>query len=111
MTKAAKQSISERKNAKTIKISNNIDTSGDNAPDYKNNLYFEPKITWNDFMNYCNNKVSNNKIDSDIFGEYVKIGFIKFYKSGTIRLENLVGSIAKNRTYEQYKEIISNLYL
>ena len=46
-----------------------------------------------------------------MFGEFVIVNKLKFYKSGNIRLDNVVGSITRNRTFEQYKEIIKNIYL
>lgn len=106
MTKAVKQSTSKsRKKKIDLEIINN------NEPDHENNLYFEPKMTWNDFINFCNDNEIESLIDHDIFGEFIIIGKLKFYKSGNIRLDNIVGSVTKDRTFEQYKEILKNLYL
>lgn len=108
MTKVVKQLVSKTKKVKNKIIEN---TSGDNAPDYKNNLYFEPKMTWEDFIKYCDDNKVKGIINHDAFGEFLKIDRLQFYKSGRIKISNLIGSISKNRTFEQYKEIIHNLYL
>lgn len=106
MTKAVKQSTCKsRKKKIDLEIINN------NEPDYENNLFFEPKMTWDDFINYCNNKAIEGLIDHDIFGEFLKIGKMRFYKSGTIKISTMIGIVSKNRTIEQYKAIIDNLYL
>ena len=106
MTKAVKQSVSKsRKKKIDLEIINN------NKPDYENNLYFEPKMTWDDFVNFCNDNKIGSLVDSDMFGEFVIVNKLKFYKSGNIRLDNVVGSITRNRTFEQYKEISKNIYL
>ena len=106
MTKAVKQLVSKAKKSKMTK-----ELPGSNAPDYENNLYFEPRMTWDDFIKYCHNNKIEGLIDHDIFGEFLIIDKFKFYKSGNVRLNNIIGTIAKNRTFEQYKEIIHNLYL
>ena len=106
MTKVVKQSVSKTKKSETIK-----ELPGSNAPDYENDLYFEPRMTWDDFINFCNDSKIGSLVDNDMFGEFVIINKLKFYKSGNIRLDNIVGSITRNRTFEQYKEIIKNIYL
>ena len=108
MTKAVKQSVSKTKNSKK-NIQLTILTN--NEPDYENNLYFAPKMTWKDFLNYCNENKIENLINRDTFGEYVEIKKIRFYESGTVRIADMIGSITKKRTFEQYKEIVENLYL
>ena len=106
MTKAVRQSVSKLRK-KTI----NKEIISNNEPDYENNLFFQPKMTWNDFVNFCNDSKIGSLVDSDMFGEFVIVNKLKFYKSGNIRLDNVVGSITRNRTFEQYKEIIKNIYL
>lgn len=106
MTKAVRQSVSKLRK-KTI----NEEIISNNEPDYENNLFFQPKMTWNDFVDFCNDSKIGSLVDSDMFGEFVIVNKLKFYKSGNIRLDNIVGSITRNRTFEQYKEIIKNIYL
>ena len=104
MTKEVKKSTSKKKGNKSKKMSNNI-------PDYKDDLFFEPRKTWEDFINYCNNKSIEGQIDYDSFGEFVEINNLKFYKSGKIRIKGMIGSISKDRNFEQFINVINDMFL
>lgn len=104
MTKAVKQSASKTKSKKV-----KLESFNDNSPDYENNLYFEPKMTWTDLIKWCNDKKVVYKLYKNIFGNYILIDCIEFYENGKINVKGVVGSLARNRSFEQFKELISIL--
>ena len=103
MTKAVKQSVSKTK-AKIKEML--LESSGDNAPDYHGNLFFEPKMTWTDLIEWCNDKKVIYKLDKNMFGNYILIDCMEFYENGKINVKGVVGSLARNRSFEQFKELI-----
>lgn len=78
-----------------------------NAPDYKDDLAFEPEMTWEEFKNWCKN------FDILIKETFVYYNGLYFYDDGDIvvRVGDYEGIlVSKNRTYKQMQEIIKNLY-
>lgn len=69
------------------------------------------KKTWDDFIQYIHDKDIMHSIDEDMFGVYVEINYLQFYKSGKIRIKNIVGVMTKDRTFEQYITIVKNLFV
>ena len=43
----------------------NLEIINNNEPDYENNLCFEPKMTWDDFVNFCNDNKIRSLVDSE----------------------------------------------
>ena len=102
MTKAVKQSVSK---VKTKKV--NLELLNNNEPDYENNLYFQPKLTWVDFIKWCDDNKLVYKLDKNIFGNYILVDCLEFYENGKINIKGVVGSLARNRSFEQFKDLIS----
>ena len=69
------------------------------------------KKTWDDFIQYIHDKDIMYFISEDMFGIYVEINYLQFYKSGKIRIKDIIGVVAKDRTFEQYITIIKNLFI
>ena len=69
------------------------------------------KKTWDDFIQYVSDYEIVHTINEDMFGVYIEIGYLQFYKSGKVRIKDTVGVIAKERTFEQYITIIKNLFV
>lgn len=67
-------------------------------------LAFKPAMTWGDLVETNRNKQLFYKNGSEIFN----IGLMSFHKDGEIRFQGVL--VAENRTYEQMKNIIDNLY-
>jgi hypothetical protein len=69
------------------------------------------KKTWDDFIRYISDCELVHIINENMFGVYVEIGYLQFYKSGKIRIKDIIGVVAKDRTFEQYITIIKNLFI
>jgi len=104
LTKAVKQSTSKTKSKKV-----KFESFNNNEPDYESDLYFEPKMTWTDFIKWCDDKNIAYKLDKNMFGNYVLIDCIEFYESGKVKVKDTVGSLAHNLSFERFKELISIL--
>ena len=75
-------------------------------PDYED-LVFKPALSWDELKNY----VWNSKfipMNSCVAENYIEIEEISFWNDKTIMACGV--EIAKNRTYEQMKNIIDNLW-
>lgn len=75
------------------------------APDYENDLAFEPQFTWGDLIENCRHY--------DLFSKqqlagYFSVGTLNFYSNGTIKASGI--TIAENRTPSQMMQIIKNLH-
>ena len=74
-------------------------------PDYENDLAFKPAMTWGDLKEFAKqNKLYAPHVTRDDFF----VGVLFFRSNGEIRANGTI--IAENRTYEQMKNIIDNLY-
>lgn len=79
-----------------------------NAPDYEN-LAFKSALTWDELCEYV------KSLDKDVFigSDYFNLYGLNFKKEGDITFDldyDDIYFIATNRTYEQMKNIIDNLY-
>lgn len=78
-----------------------------NGPDYKDNLAFEPEMTWEQLVEWAESK------NLDISGgkNRISIGTIIFWDDKTIAhsLASYYKTIAENRTPAQMKLIIEEL--
>lgn len=72
-------------------------------------LSFEPKMTWEDLCEFVN-EVPGYNFDSTVryVSIYINEVIVDLFPEGEIWVNNAV--IAKNRTYEQMKAIIENLF-
>jgi len=78
-------------------------------PDYENDLAFKPAMTWNELCEYAKSKY---KAEKGFFESWFDIEcgecVISFYNRGDVCVYGSL--LAENRTYEQMKNIIDNLY-
>lgn len=78
-----------------------------NQPDYKDNLVFEPKMTWEELCEQY-----KDKIELGYFKSWFDIDYndarVTFYNSGDIVVNGV--TIAELRTPEQMKTIIEALW-
>lgn len=77
--------------------------------DYENDLAFKPAMTWEELCEYA------KSLDKDVFigSDYFNLYGLNFKEEGNITFElgyDDIYFIATNRTYEQMKNIIDNLY-
>ena len=70
--------------------------------DYKD-LAFKPPMTWEELCEYAHDR------GALLHGNWFYFNRLNFAKDGSIRYA-FTPDIAKNRTYEQMKNIIDNLY-
>lgn len=80
------------------------DLTPPNIPDYGNNLAFKPAMTWEELCEWAR-KRNMYVLKFTIFHKGMYFG-----DDGKIGLENSNIIFAENRTYEQMKNIIDNLY-
>lgn len=87
-----------------------------NEPNYKDNLAFKPAMTWQDLYTYAHN-FNQSGYEDEICISTTDKTKISFWRNGKISVTNKTSDytfmkmlIAENRTYEQMKNIIDNLY-
>lgn len=75
-------------------------------PDYENDLAFKPAMTWEDLCVYAHER------GFVLHGDWIYSNRLCFLKTGEIIMTGLDAYyvLAANRTYEQMKNIIDNLY-
>lgn len=78
-----------------------------NEPDYKDNLVFEPKMTWEEFCQYVKENVICEETDIAVRVSFWA-GSLVFYKNGKIK-DTEGYKLAEDRTYEQMKTIFEAL--
>lgn len=71
-----------------------------NAPDYEDNLVFEPEITWEDLCRYAESK------GCEIKGSFIKLNGLAFIENNKMLAS---GKLTDNISYRQMKAIIENL--
>lgn len=86
----------------------NSDKTPPNIPDY-DDLAFKPAMIWEELCEYA------KSLDIDVFigSDYFNLYGLNFNEEGNITFElgdDDIYFIATNRTYEQMKNIIDNLY-
>lgn len=72
-----------------------------NAPDYEDNLAFEPKMTWENLCEYAKNK------GCDIRGDFIRSKGIAFISNNKMLAS---GVLTENISFERMKAIIENMY-
>ena len=77
-----------------------------NAPDYNENLVFEPEMTWEELCKWVKDNYDETIIIMN--PELINIGYVQFRKTGEIIHDFVV--INNHRTYEQMKTIIEALW-
>lgn len=82
-----------------------------NKPDYENNLYFEPEMTWEDLCKWVGKNPQYDlelSEDNDTLSIWNVDGIIEFHEGGVITAD-YDGTLAKDRTPKQMKTIIENM--
>ena len=75
-------------------------------PDYKDDLVFEPKMTWEELCEWAKDNYDEAIIIMN--PELINIGYVQFRKTGEIIHDFVI--INNHRTYEQMKTIIEALW-
>lgn len=76
-----------------------------NAPDYNDNLAFEPEMTWEDLVEWAKEFCKQQKLGASIYPDAFIIQSLTFDRSGDIEQCRV-----KNRTPRQMQTIIKALY-